>query len=325
MNRSNSRRDLLKATSVAAIGASLASTVPSRASASIPSEGFEGPVPVSVVGWDEQQPEQKQAYSTFLGEQIAGHLRAQSGISVRSRSINDPGQGLSDGVLDDCHVLIWWGHVRHAEITPETGQFIVKKIKDGKLSMIALHSAHWSTPFVEAMNERTRLDVADKLPADGSERVEIAYVAPSPRYTVPKRDARLTPNVSWRKYPDGRSVATVSLPLCCFPAYRGDGKPSRVKVLKPDHPIVRGVPAEFEIARTEMYDEPFHVPEPDEVIFEERWATGEWFRSGAVWKLGKGRVFYFRPGHETFSVFAQGLPLLILTNAVRWLGCELKR
>ena len=29
-----------------------------------------------------------------------------------------------------------------------------------------------------------------------------------------------------------------------------------------------------------MYDEPFHVPEPDEVILEERWAGGEWFRSG---------------------------------------------
>jgi hypothetical protein len=81
------------------------------------------------------------------------------------------------------------------------------------------------------------------------------------------RDARLTPHVSWRKYPDGRATATVHLPFCCFPAYRGDGKPSRVKILKPDHPIVR-----------------------------------------------------FRPGQETFSVFAQGLPLLILTNAVRWLA-----
>ena len=49
-----------------------------------------------------------------------------------------------------------------------------------------------------------------------------------------------------------------------------------------------------------MYDEPFHVPEPDEVILEECWAAGEWFRSGMVWRLGKGRVFYFRPGHETY-------------------------
>jgi trehalose utilization protein len=74
------------------------------------------------------------------------------------------------------------------------------------------------------------------------------------------------------------------------------------------------------IPQTEMYDEPFHVPEPDEVILEERWATGEWFRSGALWKLGRGQVFYFRPGHETFPVFKQDLPLKIVTNAVRWLA-----
>lgn len=92
--------------------------------------------------------------------------------------------------------------------------------------------------------------------------------------------------------------------------------------MKLGHPIVREVPAEFEIAATEMYDEPFHVPEPDEVILEERWATGEWFRSGAIWKLGKGRVFYFRPGHETYPVFTQPVPLLILTNAVRWLAAQ---
>ena len=29
--------------------------------------------------------------------------------------------------------------------------------------------------------------------------------------------------------------------------------------LRPDHPIVAGVPAEFELPHTEMYDEPFHV------------------------------------------------------------------
>jgi trehalose utilization protein len=73
-----------------------------------------------------------------------------------------------------------------------------------------------------------------------------------------------------------------------------------------------------------MYDEPFHVPEPDEVILEERWAPGEWFRGGMVWKIGQGRVFYFRPGHETFPVFRQPVPLQILANAARWLGSQPK-
>lgn len=62
------------------------------------------------------------------------------------------------------------------------------------------------------------------------------------------------------------------------------------------------------------------MPDPDEVILEERWASGEWFRSGAIWKIGHGRIFYFRPGHETFPIFKQPIPLKILTNAVRWLA-----
>jgi trehalose utilization protein len=320
MKQAITRRILLKVTPLAAVSFSSAAKA-RTASSSEPSPPVQAQH-VKVIVWDEQQPDQKRAYPNFLGNQIAGHLAAQPGISVRSVSINDKQQGLDPAALDDSRVLIWWGHVRHAEISPETGQSIVQRIKDGKLSLIALHSAHWSTPFVEAMNERTRLDLAERLRAAGNERAEISYIAPSPRYTAPKADARLTPYASWRKYPDGRATASVHLPLCCFPAYRHDGKPSHVKVLKPDHPIVRGVPAEFDIAETEMYDEPFHVPEPDLVILEERWATGEWFRSGAVWKLGKGRVFYFRPGHETYRVFMQELPLLILTNAVRWLASE---
>jgi trehalose utilization protein len=87
----------------------------------------------------------------------------------------------------------------------------------------------------------------------------------------------------------------------------------------PNHPIAEGIPATFELPQTEMYDEPFHVPEPDQVIFEERWEAGEWFRSGMVWNLGKGKVFYYRPGHETYPVYKEPIPLKILTNAARWL------
>ena len=47
----------------------------------------------------------------------------------------------------------------------------------------------------------------------------------------------------------------------------------------------------------------------DEVIFEERWPTGEWFRSGMLWNIGGGKVFYFRPGHETFPVFILDIAL----------------
>jgi trehalose utilization protein len=91
-------------------------------------------------------------------------------------------------------------------------------------------------------------------------------------------------------------------------------------VVNPSHPIARGLPGAFTIGQTEMYDEPFHVPPPDEVVLEERWATGEWFRSGMVWNLGQGRIFYFRPGHETYPVFKNPEVLKVIENAVRWLA-----
>ncbi len=275
---------------------------------------------IRVVVWDERQPQQKQAYEDFLGNAIAEHLRSQPGLTVKSVAPDDPEQGLSEVVLGACDVLIWWGHARQAEVTPETGRKIVARIVAGDLALIALHSAHWSTPFVEAMYERARRDAERTYRDADATRTEIRFTTPSQRYTVPKRDTRLTPYAEVRKFPDGKQEVEVHLPYCCFPAYRADGKPSTIRVLKPDHPIARGIPLKFEVPQTEMYDEPFHVPEPDEVVLEECWASGEWFRSGMVWHLGTGRVFYFRPGHETYPVYKEPIPLRILTNAVRWLG-----
>ena len=51
---------------------------------------------------------------------------------------------------------------------------------------------------------------------------------------------------------------------------------------------------------------------------EERWEPGEWFPSGAAWQLGKGRVFYFRPGHETFPIYHDANVQRIIANAIRW-------
>jgi len=56
------------------------------------------------------------------------------------------------------------------------------------------------------------------------------------------------------------------------------------------------------------------------IIFEETWESGEHFRSGALWNLGDRKVFYFRPGHETYPVFREPLALKIVENATLWLG-----
>ncbi len=280
--------------------------------------GFAQSRPVRVLVWDERQPRQKEAYTNWLGNQIASYLRTVPGLSVNSAALDDPKQGLAD--LDQTDVLIWWGHVRQMEIEPPVALDIVRRIREGRLSLIALHSAHWSRPFVEAMNERSRSDALNALPA--SERAGAVLVETNlmPRPLMPPRYSdRLSPAALYRKPMEGPVRIELTLPNCCFPAYRGDGKPSQMRVLRPDHPIARDIPPVFTIRQTEMYDEPFHVPPPDEWVLEERWETGEWFRSGMVWKIGGGRVFYFRPGHETYPAFFDPNVLKILANACLWL------
>lgn len=268
--------------------------------------------------WDERQPAQKKAYPNWLGNQIADHLQTLPGLSVDSVCIDDAEQGLRD--LDSVDVLVWWGHVRHAEIEPSTAARIVERIRSGKLSLLALHSAHWSRPFVESMNAVARDRALAALPE--AERACAVMVEsdllPRP-WMAPSYKERLSPEVQYRRPPQGPVEVRLLRANCCFPAYRGDGKPSEVRIRLPHHPIAQGLPESFAIEQTEMYDEPFHVPAPDEVVLEEHWASGEWFRSGSVWHLGRGRIFYFRPGHETYPVFFNPNALRIVGNAARWL------
>ena len=273
--------------------------------------------PVRVVVWDGRQPAQRQAYENFLGNRIAAHLRGLEGLDVRSVSLDDGEQGLAPAIRDFAQVLVWWGHVRQAEVGADTGRDIVARVKAGRLTLVALHSAHWSTPFVEAMNERARDDVRAVFADVPADKLSIEEV-PAPARKVPAREARLTPAHDVRKFPDGRVHVRLHLPNCCFPAFRSDGKPSHLRVATPGHPLAAGLPDAFSLPRTEMYDEPFHVPEPDDVVLEERWEPGEWFRSVMVWRLGAGRVIYIRPGHETFPIFEDPRMLRLVENAVRW-------
>ncbi len=89
-------------------------------------------------------------------------------------------------------------------------------------------------------------------------------------------------------------------------------------VVERDHPIVKGVPEMIEIDREEMYGERFQVPPPEELIFISWFSGGEVFRSGCTYKKGKGKIFYFRPGHETFPTFYHRDIQRVICNAVQW-------
>jgi trehalose utilization protein len=101
---------------------------------------------------------------------------------------------------------------------------------------------------------------------------------------------------------------------------RNAGDAEVIQVIAPDHPIGRGV-KEFTIPKTETYWNPFIVPPPDIKILAGKSDNGMVDGSdGLLWRYGKGYVFYFRPGHETYPIYFQPEVQKVLKNAIRFLG-----
>lgn len=104
----------------------------------------------------------------------------------------------------------------------------------------------------------------------------------------------------------------------CSLRWREAGEVERLWVVNRNHPIATGLPACFELAHEEMYGEPFTIPEPMETVFISWFEGGEVFRSGVTFQRGAGRIFYFRPGHETYPTYHDSHVLQVIRNAVRW-------
>lgn len=105
----------------------------------------------------------------------------------------------------------------------------------------------------------------------------------------------------------------------CMLRWREAGEKERLWIVNPSHPICEGFDNEyFELPHTEMYGEFFDIPAPDELIFISWFEGGEVFRSGCTFRRGKGKIFYFRPGHETFPIYHDANVQRVLANGVRW-------
>ncbi len=104
----------------------------------------------------------------------------------------------------------------------------------------------------------------------------------------------------------------------CELKWREIGEKERVWVVEPGHPIADGLSEYFEIPHEEMYGERFDIPAPDTLVFVSWFAGGEVFRSGCCYQRGTGKIFYFRPGHETLPTYYQAEVQKVIGNAVKW-------
>jgi len=108
---------------------------------------------------------------------------------------------------------------------------------------------------------------------------------------------------------------------CSWREYVADGTSAEILVKLPDHPICKGV-KDFKLPKIERYGEPFKVPAPESVplegIYTKPDGATETARMGLCWTIGKGKVFYFTPGHETYNDYHRPEVRQILVNAVQW-------
>ncbi len=188
---------------------------------------------------------------------IANHLREQ-GFEVQTATLDQPEHGLTDEVLANTDVLLWWGHMAHAKVSDEIVEKVWKRVVLDGMGLIPLHSAHFSKIFIKLMGT--------------------------------------TCNLKWREI----------------------GEKERLWVVSPGHPIVEGIGDYIEVPNAEMYGEHFDIPQPDELVFVSWFAGGEVFRSGCCFFRGRGKIFYFRPGHETYPVFYNEGVLKVIANAAKW-------
>ncbi|MCY9667067.1 ThuA domain-containing protein [Paenibacillus alginolyticus] len=188
---------------------------------------------------------------TAIGEGLSG------AVDVTYATLDDAEHGLSEEVLNNTDVLIWWGHKAHNEVQDEIVDRVQKRVWQG-MGLIVLHSGHFSKVFKKLMG--TSCDL------------------------------------KWRE---------------------ADEK-ERLWVVAPGHPIVEGIGEYIDLEAEEMYGEHFDIPQPDELIMVSWFEGGEVFRSGCTFNRGNGKIFYFRPGHETYRTYYNEQIRRVISNAVHW-------
>lgn len=109
---------------------------------------------INVLIWNEFAHEKtsekvREIYPEGIHKAIGAFLKSDD-INVRYGTLDDENIGITQEVLDETDVLLWWGHIRHNNVPDETAQMIKEAVLKG-MGFIALHSAHHSKPFKALM------------------------------------------------------------------------------------------------------------------------------------------------------------------------------
>jgi trehalose utilization protein len=109
---------------------------------------------VRVTVWGENVHERRDAsvralYPDGMHATIAAGL-AGDGVTARTATLDQPEHGLTREVLEQTDVLVWWGHIAHADVADEVAARVHDAVIGG-MGLLALHSAHYSKPFTRLL------------------------------------------------------------------------------------------------------------------------------------------------------------------------------
>jgi trehalose utilization protein len=71
-------------------------------------------------------------------------------VEVRTATLHEAEHGLSEQVIQQTDVLIWWGHEAHPQVSDEVVQRVYDAVHSG-MGLIVLHSGHYSKIFRKLM------------------------------------------------------------------------------------------------------------------------------------------------------------------------------
>lgn len=115
----------------------------------------ENEMSINVTIWNEYRHELSseevgKVYPKGIHNAIKDLLLTQEDFVITTATLDMEDCGLGNGVLENTDVLIWWGHKVHDQLPDVWADRIVERVHCG-MGFIALHSAHYSKPFVRLM------------------------------------------------------------------------------------------------------------------------------------------------------------------------------
>ena len=114
---------------------------------------------LNVTVWNEFIHEKDEKIAKIYPDGIHGAIAQMLGkyneYNIRTATLEEPHCGLSDDVLNNTDVLIWWGHLAHRSVTDEIALKVKNRVLEG-MGLVVLHSGHLSKPFVMLMGTACR-------------------------------------------------------------------------------------------------------------------------------------------------------------------------